>query len=138
MDQCDLLLPYPPCLTGHLNLNGFGIGKALFTFDTFLLIVSGVFLGQVLSGVREGLTQQAPNSVRPALLSTKISVSASVLFCCVELYINLKLNQLILYFLLTFLFPSHKTNFKVYNSHGYTTILLSNSRTFHHPQKEAL
>lgn len=58
MDQCDLLLPYPPCLTGHLNLNGFGIGKALFTFDTFLLIVSGVFLGQVLSGVREGLTQQ--------------------------------------------------------------------------------
>lgn len=48
-------------------------------------------------------TAEDPNFLRPALLLIKNSISASVLFCCVELYVNLKLNQLIFCFVIDIL-----------------------------------
>lgn len=40
------------------TLNGFGIEKYLFTYNTLLSIINGYFLGQVFSAIREGPTQQ--------------------------------------------------------------------------------
>ena len=63
------------------TLNGFGIGKYLFTYNTLLSIINGYLLGQVFSAIREGPTLQKLQVLRPALLSTKNSVSVSVLLC---------------------------------------------------------
>lgn len=76
------------------TLNGFGIEKYLFTYNTLLSIINGYFLGQVFLAIREAQQQKLQvfhqHCCQPRTVSVFLSYFASN---CV----HLELSQLILF-----------------------------------------